>query len=265
MGRRVKTDRTSGGYAMVALLVGLSVMAVALSVVLPMWQTAAKREREAELIFRGQQYSHAIALFQRKYANTFPPNLDILLNERFLRKKYKDPMTKDGEFQLLYAGAAAPGGVPVQGGRGTAPSGTGAQRGTGGQSATGAQGVQAASSQTQANTPPAGAGGITGVTSKSTETSLRVYNGHTHYNEWTFIPVQATTSAGSPTGAPTALPGARGRQGPGGRGPAQGPQFPGAPGGPGGLGGPGRGFSPVGPGGGPPSGNQPPQFPGGRR
>ena len=97
----------SGGYAMAALLVGMTIMAVFLTIALPAWSTAAKREREAELIFRGQQYARAVALFQRKYANTFPPNLDILLNEHFLRKKYKDPMTKDGEFQVLYANQQA--------------------------------------------------------------------------------------------------------------------------------------------------------------
>ena len=56
---------------MAALLVGMTIMAVFLTVALPAWTTAAKREREAELIFRGQQYARAVALFQRKYANTF--------------------------------------------------------------------------------------------------------------------------------------------------------------------------------------------------
>src|SRR5207302_185518 len=78
------------GYAMAALLVALNIMAVVLTVALPAWRTMVKREKEAELIWRGQQYSRAIGLFQRKYANTFPPNLDILLNERFGRTKYNE-------------------------------------------------------------------------------------------------------------------------------------------------------------------------------
>src|ERR1700719_52332 len=92
-----------GGYAMAALLVAMAVMAVFLSVALPAWRTEAQREKETELIFRGTQYAHAIAMFQRKYANASPPSLDVLLNEHFLRKKFKDPMTKDGDFQLVYA------------------------------------------------------------------------------------------------------------------------------------------------------------------
>ena len=53
---------------------------------MPVWSHATRREREEELIWRGEQYRRAIMLFQRKYANTFPPNLDILVEQKFLRK-----------------------------------------------------------------------------------------------------------------------------------------------------------------------------------
>ena len=39
-------------------------------------------------------------------------------------------------------------------------------------------------------------GGIIGVASKSTETSLRVYNGRTKYNEWQFIYLATTAQPG---------------------------------------------------------------------
>ena len=203
---------------MAALLVGMTIMALFLSMALPAWRTAAQREKEAELIFRGQQYARAIALFQRKYANTFPPNLNILLDGHFLRKKYKDPMTANGEFQLVYANQqaqAAPGGVvPTQGQ--PAPRTTT----VGGGATIGAQ------------------GGIIGVASKSTATSLRVYNGRTKYNEWVFVAQQASGRIGAPNASQTPTgginlpggpPGARGGRGapqlPGGRGnfPGQGP------------------------------------------
>src|SRR5688572_28053411 len=96
------------GYLMVALLVAMSVMAIVMSAALPAWRTFAQREKEAELIFRGEQYARAISLFQRRYANAPVPNLDVLINERFLRKKYKDPITND-EFQLIGVGATLPG------------------------------------------------------------------------------------------------------------------------------------------------------------
>lgn len=244
------------GYAMAALLVGMSIMAVALSVALPIWSTAAKREREAELIFRGEQYARAIGLFQRKYANAYPPNLDVLLNERFLRKKYKDPMIEDGEFQLLYAGNQPAGG----------PAGQVGQSGQGRQTGPGAPGVQPPAGVGPQGTGALGAarGGITGVASKSTDPSLRLYNGRGRYNEWTFVAVEATTRAGAPTGAPTpGAPGA-GRQGGRGQQPGQSPaQTPGGVGFPG-RGGPGRGPAPpFGPPGGQSPGGSPAPAPGG--
>ena len=60
---------------MVALLVAMSVMAIMMSAALPAWQTAARREKEAELIFRGQQYARAVAFFQRKYGGAYPPTV----------------------------------------------------------------------------------------------------------------------------------------------------------------------------------------------
>ena len=93
---------------MVALLILMAVMAVAMTVALPAWSTMARREREAELVFRGEQYARAIMLFQRKYAGAFPPNVEVLVNERFLRKQYKDPITND-DFQPIGVGQAVAG------------------------------------------------------------------------------------------------------------------------------------------------------------
>ena len=184
------------GYAMAALLVGMSVMAVLMSALLPVWTTMAKREKEAELIFRGNQYARAIGLFQRKFANTPPPSIDLLVEQRFLRKKYKDPITND-DFQPLYAnqammpGGAGPGGPPQSGQTGTPP-------------APGRPLIQAGLGTTGATA----AGGIIGVTSKSKETSLKVFNGRTRYNEWAFVHVQTSQRLGQP--------GPGGAQGPGG-------------------------------------------------
>ena len=211
------------GYAMAALLVGLAVMAIMLSVALPVWQTAVKREREAELVFRGEQYAQAIALFQRRFAGTFPPNIDVLVKQKFLRRAYKDPIT-GGDFQLLYVGAPLPGTGP---GRGAPGTGRGAP----------AQGRGAPAQPTApfGGTPsgaPFGRGGaIMGVVSRSTEASLRLYNGRGRYNEWVFVATQATTQAGAPgtPGTQTPVPGGRRGAGPapfGGR-----PTFPGQPGG----------------------------------
>jgi type II secretory pathway pseudopilin PulG len=193
------------GYAMAALLVTLAIMAVTLTVAMPVWNTAAKREREEELVWRGTQYARAVALFRRKYANASPPNLDILLNERFLRKKYKDPMTKEGEFQLVYATDQQQ--LPGQQTRPTPPP------------------QQPSSPLDPQSRVSAGArGGIVGVVSKSTEKSLRMFNGRTKYNEWAFTPdtvgLRAVGGGGNVPGGPAGAPG---QVGPGGRPGAGGP------------------------------------------
>src|SRR5215211_7671128 len=96
---QAQVTRNDAGYAMAALLVVMALMAVMMSVALPVWRHAAQREKEAELIWRGQQYDRALQLFRRKASAPGAPNLDILIEQKFLRKKYKDPITGD-DFEL---------------------------------------------------------------------------------------------------------------------------------------------------------------------
>ena len=61
---------------MAALLVSIGVMMVLMSVAMPVWRHEVQREKEAELIFRGEQYARAINLYQRKIGpGNFPPSL----------------------------------------------------------------------------------------------------------------------------------------------------------------------------------------------
>jgi type II secretory pathway pseudopilin PulG len=217
------------GYAMAALLVAMSVMAIMMSIALPVWNTAARREREEELIFRGQQYARAIALFQRRYPGTFPPNVDVLLNEKFLRKRYTDPMTDDGDFQLIPLGAPIPGqGPPAGSSQAATQAQTQAQldalaRQTGGLPGQGRGPVR---SPFPAAQQPGLQVGIMGVVSRSTAQSFRLYNGRDRYNEWAFIATQASTQAGSGAEG-TPVPGAPGRGGPPGQRGRGGQQNPG--------------------------------------
>ena len=182
----------SGGFAMAALLVALAIMAIFLAMALPAWRTAAQREKETELIFRGQQYARAIGLFQRKAGpGVLPPNLDVLIEQHFLRKKYQDPITGQ-DFDLL---------SPVQQTAGSARPGTafgvsGRQGGPASSPPAGA--AQVGASQRAGQSAPRG--GIMGVASKSKESSIRLYNGRSHYNEWQFIYVQQQQAPGAPGG-----------------------------------------------------------------
>jgi type II secretory pathway pseudopilin PulG len=147
---------------MAALLASMSVMCVMLSVALPVWRTVMQREREAELIFRGQQYARAIALFQRHYAGTFPSSVEALVEGRFLRRRYLDPMT-NREFRLLYAD------VPYAA-------------------------VAVRPAPTTIADPRRG---IVGVVSGSSATSLRSYGGRWRYDEWMFVATQEPPTPGA--------------------------------------------------------------------
>jgi type II secretory pathway pseudopilin PulG len=210
MARRVTAE---SGFAMAALLVAMTVMAIAMSAALPVWHTMAQREKEEELIFRGEQYARAVALYQRRFPGAVPPTLQVLLDGHLLRRKYKDPMTND-DFQLVgpndgvalqnVPGAAAPG-VGTPGSTQTPPRGGTAPA----QRPATSPGAQA---QTGVLGPGTTAGGFLGVVSKSKETSLRLYNGRNHYDEWVFVATAQSNRAGGPGG--TNQPGINGRGAP---------------------------------------------------
>ena len=231
------------GYAMAALLVGLSVMGIILGMVMPVWQTWVRREREAELVFRGEQYVQAIGLFSRQTGG-FPTSMNALRDGRYIRRLYKDPITNE-DFQPVYLGQIASGaiGAPtLQVGRAGLPGpgqppasvapppppGRAApatpQAGRAGQSPFGVT----------AGAGAQGAGPIIGVVSRSTAESLRQYNGRGRYNEWLFVSTAATQQPGGPAGTQTPGVGGPGRQG----GPGRGLPGRGAPG----RGLPARGF-----------------------
>jgi type II secretory pathway pseudopilin PulG len=240
-GFRPVSDR---GYAMAALLVSLGVMAVLMTAALPVWRHQAQREKEAELVFRGEQYARAVGLFQRKMGpGTVPPSIDVLVQQKFLRKKYKDPMVPDGEFQVVPFGGTPQPGQPGLGQPGRGQPGA-SQPGRVGQPPPQLPGRGPSpqfGSQPPGQSGSFTGGGVMGVVSKSKEASIRIYRGASYYNQWRFIWVQPQPGPGQ---------GGPGRGGPGRGGPGRGAPGRGGPGGPG-IGGP------MGPGSGPGRGTIP--------
>ena len=213
---------------MAALLVGMSVMAVLMGAALPVWNKQAQREREEEYLFRATEYARAIQKFQRRAGpETLPPNFDVLVEGRFLRRKYKDPLT-GGDFQPIYQTTQAPG----------QPGGVGGNATPGGL-------VAATPTSQTGGTPTAGRGiptpgaGVIGVTSKSKAESIKIYNGRTTYDQWAVTYRDVKPGKGLPPDLLQALNATRG----GGAGQPAG----GAPGQPG-----RGGFGPPVPGGGQP-------------
>ncbi len=100
------------GFAFLMAL-GMIFIALALSlVILENFVTDGKRTREAETIWRGEQYERAVRLYYHKMGR-YPQTIDDLkkggLNLHFLRQEYKNPMNKtDGTWRFIYVNAAGP-------------------------------------------------------------------------------------------------------------------------------------------------------------
>ncbi len=110
--RRGQSPRTSQrGYAYLMALFMVTTLIIASQVAVRNLLTEGRRERESDLIWRGQQYVRAIRLFYRKTGH-YPSNLDDLKKGmpelHFLRyAAYKDPMKKDdGAWRFIYVNAA---------------------------------------------------------------------------------------------------------------------------------------------------------------
>lgn len=95
---------------MLVLLLATLVFIAAMAVV-PNAKNQVIRDREEEMVWRGNQYKRGIKMYYRK-TGKFPTSLEDLTkpkigNIRFMRQAYKDPMNgKDGEWRLIYVGPA---------------------------------------------------------------------------------------------------------------------------------------------------------------
>ncbi len=80
-----------------AVVMGLLLMKAGPNVILEV-----QRENEAELIFRGEALAAALKLYAAK-TGRYPTNLEDILKvrPRILRQKYLDPMTSDGEWEII--------------------------------------------------------------------------------------------------------------------------------------------------------------------
>jgi type II secretory pathway pseudopilin PulG len=103
---RQKAPRPSeSGYILLLLLLMIATIIFAAAVIVPSITFEIKRDREEEMIHRGAQYARAIRTYYRKYQRypTKIEDLESTNNLRFLRKRYKDPITGQ-DFKLLHFG-----------------------------------------------------------------------------------------------------------------------------------------------------------------
>jgi len=92
------------GYILVMVLGAMTVMGILLTKAMPSVIAEIQRENEEELIFRGEAIAQGIKTYYKKTGG-YPTSLDTLVKAKppLLRKVYKDPMTKDGEWELVTA------------------------------------------------------------------------------------------------------------------------------------------------------------------
>lgn len=211
---------SQSGYVLLGVMLLITLMLIALTVAAPRVAQQIKREKEQELLHRGQEYCTAIGKFYKANNGLYPASLDQLENtntKRFLRRRYKDPMTGKDDWRLIHVGESqlnlAPGGTPSlpggsnQSGTGSSNPGNTFQPGNSNQSgfsgnnnqsgagsgssfnntssSTGLVPIQNLSSQPAGQ--QIGGGQIIGVASSSKAESIMELRGKNHYNEWEFI------------------------------------------------------------------------------
>ncbi|MDD5541603.1 MAG: hypothetical protein PHX83_00335 [Acidobacteriia bacterium] len=210
--RSRKAARSEAGYALAALMLFAACLLIAMAAAVPDFKTQAKREKEIEMQFRAMQYVRAIQAYNRRFPNQWPTSVDALMNTnniRFLRKKWTDPLTKDGTWRFIHlgpngavidskvaptapnvpsatgtstaAGAATPGGTSPFGGA-TASTPGGSITGFSLSSGMGPGASTSSLSQTQLSNLP-----IVGVASQSTDTALMTCNNYDHYTDMEYI------------------------------------------------------------------------------
>jgi type II secretory pathway pseudopilin PulG len=108
------TRSGQAGFTYLWLLFAVAGMGLLLAAAAEVWDTAARREKEAELLFIGDQFARAIAAYHAHSpgaAKQYPEKLEDLLEDkrlqaqpRHLRKIFRDPMTNSAEWGLVKAG-----------------------------------------------------------------------------------------------------------------------------------------------------------------
>ncbi|HEY8670833.1 MAG TPA: hypothetical protein VIL63_08340, partial [Terriglobales bacterium] len=112
--------RSQRGYILLILMLSVALLAIGALALVEKIDFQIKRDREEEMIHRGVQYSRAVRRYFKKFGR-YPSRIEELEstnNIRFLRQRYKDPITgKDfkplhmTDVQMSFGPAVGPGGI----------------------------------------------------------------------------------------------------------------------------------------------------------
>jgi type II secretory pathway pseudopilin PulG len=95
--RTVRHQHGEQGYVLLVLLLFVTLLSISFLAAVRRLDFQVRRDREEELIHRGVQYSRAVRRFYKKFGR-YPTRIEELENTnniRFLRKRYKDPLSRD--------------------------------------------------------------------------------------------------------------------------------------------------------------------------
>jgi len=92
------------GFTMALALAMVTIMGIFLMVALPILATDVQREKEMNLIFRGEAIANALRLYNLRMGK-YPTQLEELMKikPRVIRQLYTDPMTEEGTWEYIYA------------------------------------------------------------------------------------------------------------------------------------------------------------------
>src|SRR3954469_4884466 len=100
----------SRGFTYMTVLFIVAVISAGLALVGEGWETAAKREKETELLFVGNEYRKAITRYYLAGKNQYPRAVEDLMKDprqpgtvRYLRRNYTDPITGKAEWGIVKA------------------------------------------------------------------------------------------------------------------------------------------------------------------
>jgi type II secretory pathway pseudopilin PulG len=187
------------GYSLLILMAGITIMLIAMGVAAPTWRHVMQDDSEQELLYRGGAIADGIGRYQKKNGGTMPVSLDVLVKGRFLRRAYKDPMTKDGQWRFIRQGEGiTPPGV------GTTRPGTSPGSTTPSPSPQPSPGMGGSTGGGMAGAP---LGGFVGVASRDLRKSLRMMNNAKTYDTWLFIAGRPRVVGKQPVIGPVGAPG----------------------------------------------------------
>lgn len=104
--------RSQYGFTYVALLIIIALLGVGLAAKGMAWHGSSQRDKEAELLFIGEEFREAIALYYYRtpgQVHEYPRSLNELLEDsrfqgtqRYLRRIYRDPMTRSAQWGVVF-------------------------------------------------------------------------------------------------------------------------------------------------------------------